>query len=243
MSSNPLNPPYYKGGVIVLLVVLALFFWRDYKDTRFVFIPNDIQVTIPEGTNVADIERIILFSGIVLTDSLLKDGLMLEGYLFPDTYRFEKTSSASDIISRMKKEYPDRRQLIIASILEKEVQTESDMRIVAGIIEKRLQAGMALQLDATVAYGACLSKMLVGTYCDVSEVNIVDNIKRDSAYNTYTRAGLPQGPISNPGVVALRAAANPGESPYWYYLSAKDGTTIFSRTLEEHNRARAQYLR
>ena len=228
---------------IILGILIGVALWRYRYRPQFVFVPNDIQVTIPEGTNLADIEKVILSSGIVLTDGLLKNSLELEGYLFPDTYRFEKSSSAADIIFRMKKEHQDRDTVIIASMLEKEVQTEADMKIVAGIIAKRLKAGMALQLDATVAYGACLPIFLRGEYCDVSEVNIVDNLKRDSAYNTYTRAGLPPGPISNPGLVALRAASNPQESPYWYYLSARDGTTIFSRTLEEHNRARARYLR
>lgn len=211
---------------------------------KYVFVPNDIKVTIPEGMNLADIERLLLVSDVKLSTPLLtKDNLALEGTLFPDTYRFDKNSSAQDVVVRMKKTYPDRDTLIIASLLEKEVKTESDMRLVAGIIKKRLAAGMALQIDATVAYGACYSKFQAGTYCDVSQVNVVDNIKRDSAYNTYARTGLPAGPITNPGARAIRAASNPETSDSWYYLSTPDGTTIFSRTLEEHNRARARYLR
>ena len=230
---------------LFVIVALALFGVREYRNrSRFEFVPNDIKVTIPEGTNLADIEKLIKDAGVSIQDRLLtKENLALEGSLFPDTYRFDKNSAAQDIIVRMRREYPDREALIIASLLEKEVQTESDMRVVAGIIKKRLAAGMPLQIDASVAYGACFPRFERGEYCGVSQVNLVDNIKKDSAYNTYTRTGLPVGSITNPGTRALRSAENPAASDYWYYLSKPDGTTIFSKTLEEHNRARARYLR
>ena len=86
---------------------------------------------------------------------------------------------------------------------------------------------MPLELDAAVAYGVCYPKFLSGKYCDASLANIVDNIPVDSVYNTYKRRGLPIGPISNPGLSAIRAALNPQPSDYLFYLSAKDGTTIF----------------
>lgn len=251
MSNNPPNPPYGKGGagryvlaiVIIVLVVAGYGIYNHYRP-KYVFVPADVRVTIPEGTNLADIERIINGAGVTLQDRLLTaENLVLEGTLFPDTYRFDRKSSAVDIIVRMRKDTQDRRTLIIASLLEREVRTESDMRIVAGIIEKRLKAGMALQIDASVAYGVCLPKFTAGIYCDVSKTNLVDNLKRDTAYNTYTRAGLPAGPISNPGLKALRAAGNPQASDYWYYLSASDGTTIFSKTLDEHNAAKRKYLK
>ena len=83
---------------------------------------------------------------------------------------------------------------------------------------------------------------MIGNDCDVTQVNLVDNIPRDSAYNTYTRQGLPVGPISNQGLAAIQAAQNPEPSDYLYYLSAKDGETIFARTLSEHSVARRKYL-
>lgn len=238
------NSKYWIALSLALFVLVLVAFLGYHRRAKFEFVPNDIKVTIPEGTNLADIDRIISFAGVFPQGTLLKpEYLRLEGSLFPDTYRFDRGSSAENIIVRMRKEYQQQDTLIIASMLEKEVQTEQDMKIVAGIIGKRLDAGMPLQIDATVAYGVCYKKFIIGQYCDVSQVNLVDNIKRDSAYNTYTRTGLPSAPISNPGLVALRAAQNPQTSEYWYYLTTHDGTTVFSRTLEEHNRARARYLR
>ena len=226
----------------VLLILLAA--WEYRNRPRFEFVPNDVKVTIPEGTNIADVDRILAKAEIIRQGTLLKpEYLKLEGALFPDTYRFDRGSTAEDVILRMKKAYDQRDVLVIASILEKEVRTETDMKLVAGIIQKRIDAGMPLQIDAAVAYGACLPKFNLGQYCDVSQINLVDNIKRDSPYNTYTRVGLPAGPISNPGLQAFQAALNSTDNPYWYYLSAHDGTTIFSKTLEEHNRAKARYLR
>ena len=135
--------------------------------------------------------------------------------------------------------------VIVASMLEKEVRKAEDMALVAGIIYKRLELGMPLQIDATVAYGSCLNiwTSQVQRTCDVTEINLIENIKIDSPYNTYTRKGLPLGPISNPGLRALNAALNPVASDYLYYLSARDdGRTIFSKTAEEHQLNRKKYL-
>lgn len=245
--------------LIVCLAALGAFgfaVWQVRREApiRSPELAPDIRVTIPEGTNLADIGILLADAGVAVRGPLLTpENLQLEGELFPDTYRFAPVSSASTIIARMQKNYErrlaennlsiSRRQLIIASMLEKEVRTPEDMRLVADIIEKRLDAGMALQIDATVAYGICRPEFIEGRYCDVSQANLVDNIPRDSAYNTYARTGLPAGPITNPGLAAIEAALNPQTSPSWYYLSAPDGTTIFSRTLEEHNRAKATHLR
>src|SRR3989344_5877415 len=143
--------------------------------------------------------------------------------------------------------------LIKASILEKEARKEEDMRLVAGVMENRLARGMLLQIDATVAYGTCLrrltqiverearnvssSKFQVSSYgyCDVSQVPVGAEIKIDGPYNTYTRAGLPAGPIANPGITAIQAVLNPAKSDYLYYLSTRDGSrVIFSKTAAEH---------
>ncbi|MEK7583193.1 MAG: endolytic transglycosylase MltG [Patescibacteria group bacterium] len=232
-----------------IIIAAAWLMLRGGDRAGYVFVPNDVAVTIPEGTNLADIDRLISEAKIASSSIFLTPAFLArEGTFFPDTYRFDRGSTAQEIYARFEENFAAKcdasckKAITLASILEKEVQTLGDMRIVAGIIEKRLAVGMPLQLDATVAYGVCYAKFIKNIYCDVSQVNIVDNIRKDSAYNTYTRTGLPVGPISNPGLKAIDAAQHPVSSDYWYYLSAKDGTTIFSRTLAEHNRARAKYL-
>lgn len=218
---------------------------------------DDVEVTIPEGSNIADIDMAMFKAGLTKHGDILKATNGLEGLLFPDTYRFAKDSGINGIIEKMRGNFAVetktlfryltsqkiREALIVASILEKEVKTERDMRLVAGIIYKRISLNMPLEVDATVAYGVCQPKFLPGKYCDVSLANIVDNISVDSAYNTYKRRGLPVGPISNPGLKAINAVLNPQPSDYLYYLTNKDGITIFSKTAVEHLRARQKYLK
>ena len=220
---------------------------------------GDITVTVPEGTNLADLGKILSKSGLPVKtgDFLGPDMLKMEGYLFPDTYRFRPGTETKEIAQTMRDNFDGkvrqahptilesrlRRTIIIASILEKEVRDARDMKLVAGIIEKRLAKNMPLEIDATVTYGVCYPKFLAGQYCDVSLANIVDNLKVNMPYNTYRNMGLPAGPISNPGLAAIEAALNPEKSDYLYYLTAKDGTTIFSKTGAEHERARSKYLK
>ncbi len=224
---------------------------------------GDITVTVPEGTNLADLGKILSKSGLpVKTGDFLGPDMLppaggLEGYLFPDTYRFKPGTEAGEITEAMRNNFDEKvrqahptifesrlqRIVIIASILEKEVRNGRDMRLVAGIIEKRLSKNMPLEIDATVTYGVCYPKFLAGQYCDVSLANIIDNLKVSTPYNTYANKGLPAGPISNPGLAAIEAALNPEKSDYLYYLSAPDGTTIFSKTGAEHEKARNKYLK
>jgi len=174
----------------------------------------------------------------------------LEGYLFPDTYRIFRDSTPEEIIEKMlqnmdQKLAPDLRAEIarqkksvfsvitIASLIEKEVRTDEDRAIVSGILWKRLERGMPLQVDATINY-------ITGGK-DPSATR--EETKINSPYNTYLYPGLPLGPIANPGLSAIRAAIYPKQSPYLYYLSAPDGTTIFSRTFDEHNIAKRKYLK
>ncbi len=170
----------------------------------------------------------------------------LEGFLFPDTYHFEKRSPISAIARKMIQNFESKTSelyqeavearkdfyeiVILASILEKEVPAD-DMARAAGVLSKRISADIALQADATLVYG-------LGRPIRRGDIN---NFK--SPYNSYLYRGLPPTPISNPSLAALRAALNPEKNNYWYYLSRRDnGETIFSRTLEEHNIARAKYL-
>ncbi|MCD6402457.1 endolytic transglycosylase MltG [bacterium] len=174
----------------------------------------------------------------------------LEGYLFPDTYEISKDITLEEIVRKMldnfdKKLTPTLREEIknqkksifeivtMASLLEKEVKTKEDKEIVSGILWKRLENKIPLQVDATITYitGKRTTKI------SKEETQI------DSPYNTYKYLGLPLGPICNPGLESILAALHPKNSEYWYYLSTPEGKTIFSKTLKEHNIAKAKYLK
>lgn len=171
----------------------------------------------------------------------------LEGYLYPDTYQIPAKAEVSQIVSRMlenfgKKVSPDlkaeiKRQnktifeiVTMASMLEKEVKTKNDKKIVAGILWKRRKWGMTLDVDSTLLYFLA------------SDHPSLDNKTVASPYNTYKYGGLPKGPICNPAIESIEAAVYPEDSGYWFYLSAKDGTTIFSRDYGEHLINKAKYL-
>ncbi len=174
----------------------------------------------------------------------------LEGFLFPDTYRLFRDATPEEIVRTLlanfdRKLTPDiRRRLAdrkvtvfdavtLASIVEREVRGAEDRRKVADIFWRRLDAGMALQADSTVNYATGKSLPSVS----------IEDTKNVSRYNTYKYPGLPLGPISNPGVTALEAVADPEPNDAWYFLTDKDGTVHYARTLDEHNRNKAKYLR
>jgi UPF0755 protein len=171
-----------------------------------------------------------------------------EGFLFPDTYRIDFDAKPEDIFSLMLSTFSKKinpylpiiekqgktlfQVITMASLIEKEVPETKDRKIVSGILWKRFLANYPLQVDATITY-------LTGKN---STAITQDDLWIDSKYNTYRNSGLPPGPISNPGIDAIEAALYQEKSPYWFYLSAPDGTTIFSKTFEEHKRAKAKYL-
>ncbi len=184
---------------------------------------------------------------------VLKDkpeGASLEGYLFPDTYNIY-FDSPEEVVQRMvsnlderfsndllqavqEKEKNIHEIIIMASLIEKEVRIFEDKRKVSDILWRRLEVGMPLQVDATVNYVTGRR----GVDVTIKETEV------DSPYNTYEYKGLPEGPISNPGMESIEAALDPKENDYWYYLSEQEaGETIFSRTHEEHVRAKEKYLR
>ncbi len=123
--------------------------------------------------------------------------------------------------------------MTMASLLEEEAIREEDRRLISGVLWKRLEAGVALQVDAALTYvTGRASHELTG-----------EDLKFDSAFNTYFYPGLPLGPISNPGLDAIEAALRPTASPYWFYLSDKEGNTYYSATFEEHKEKKFKYLR
>ncbi len=206
-------------------------------------------ITIPEGWNLRDIAWYFENKGMFQAEELY-EMTELEGYLFPDTYEISRGASLEEIIKKMtdnfnKKLTPELREdiqkqektvseiVIIASLLEKEIQTLEDKKMVAGILLNRLQVGMPLQIDATITY---ITKKQT---TNISK----EDTQIDSPYNTYKYTGLPLGPICNPGMESIKAAIYPQPNSYWYYLSTPEGETIFSKTLEEHNIAKAKHLK
>lgn len=169
----------------------------------------------------------------------------LEGYLFPETYELAKDSTPQEIVEAMLEQLtkkldtiPDWRVklkergislhklLTVASLVEREVVVDSERPLVAGIIYNRLKEGQKLEIDATVQY--LLDKQKARLYNK--------DLKVDSPYNTYKYAGLPPGPISNPGLASIQAALEPKASDYFYYVTKKDGTQghLFAKTYKEH---------
>jgi UPF0755 protein len=173
-----------------------------------------------------------------------------EGLFFPDTYLFAKGSSDVAVLRRayramqrhLDHEWELRDQevpvhtryeaLILASIIEKETGQASERDLIAGALANRLRIGMRLQVDPTVIYG--LGESFDG---NLKKIHLL----ADGPYNTYTRAGLPPTPIAMPGLASLRAALRPAKTDALYYVARGDGTSHFSRTLNEHNRAVTKY--
>lgn len=175
--------------------------------------------------------------------------LSLEGFLFPDTYFFEPAMTSEEIVKmfldnfdqkltpELRKEIQNQGKTIfevvtMASMLEKEVRTPQEKSIVSGILWKRMSNRIPLQIDATIIYLTGKKSIRVSQ----------EETRIDSPYNTYRYPGLPLGPISNPGIESIHAAIFPEASDSWYYLSTLEGKTIFSRSLDEHNLAKAEYL-
>jgi UPF0755 protein len=175
-----------------------------------------------------------------------------EGLFFPDTYRFGKGASDLDVLKQaytaMDKQLqtawelraPDLpyrspyEALIMASVIEKETGQSNDRALIAGVFVNRLRMGMMLQTDPTVIYG-------MGEKFD-GRLRTKD-LRADTPHNTYTRAGLPPTPIAMPGLAALQAALNPAKTTALYFVARGDGSSEFSRTLAEHERAVSKYQR
>jgi len=220
-------------------------------------------INLPEGLNFKQVMVTLKsaeqlrpdsqgLSGEAIMAKLDKPGVHPEGRFFPDTYTYAKGSSDLAVLKRaaraMDKRLEDawalrqpdtplkspEQALILASIIEKETGKPSDRAAIGGVFTNRLRIRMMLQTDPTVIYG-------IGTQFD-------GNLRRrdlltDTPYNTYTRGGLPPTPIAMPGRAALLAAVQPAKTDALYFVARGDGSSQFSATLDEHNRAVNKYIR
>lgn len=201
--------------------------------------PRDIWVTIPEGFRREQIaERFESFAQFDKSE-FLRLTATSEGKLFPDTYLVPLYATTENVVDMLLQNFAKKvgeisdDNLIIASLVEREVRNPDERPTVAGIILKRWEAGWPLQIDATVQY-------VQGDSKDWWPKDI--DTKKPSAYNTYMNVGLPPSPIANPGLAVIQAVLKPEKTDYWYYLSDSKGITRFAKTLGEHNLNIDKYL-
>ncbi len=219
------------------------------------------KITIPEGLTMRQVARLMAEHHLGSYEEILKimedkefmkklgiNAPSIEGYLFPDTYLYSTTQGFKDIIEEMVRQFnehfekiwerrsPDNplsryEVLILASMVEKEAMVDEERPIIAGVFLNRLKKGMLLQCDPTVIYG--LEKF---------NGNLTrKDLAKKTPYNTYVIKGLPPGPICNPGVASLKAAANPAKVKYLFFVSKNNGHHFFSESIREHINAVRKY--
>jgi UPF0755 protein len=213
-------------------------------------------LTLPEGYNIFDIAAAVETAGFAKRDAflaaerhhteliadLLPPGThpdSLEGYLFPDTYRFSRHATPLQMLTAIVHRFRQvatqlgidhaniAQTVTMASVIEKEVGQDNERPLVAGVFVNRLAKSMPLATDPTVIYAALLDNRWRGTI-------YASDLQSPSPYNTYKHTGLPPGPIANPGIAALRAAMHPAQTDYLYFVSDAAGHTRFSVGLKEH---------
>jgi len=220
-------------------------------------------LVVPEGYTMFDIASAVEQAGLgsagdfliaarndlFLVRDIDPQAKSLEGYLFPDTYEFTRIDSAHDIVAAMVHRFRQQAHSIgllgrsdthkivtMASIVEKETGDPNERPIVASVYYNRLARNMPLAADPSVIYAALLAGRYRGTI-------YASDLQFDSPYNTYKYAGLPPGPIANPGTASLQAALHPAHTDYLYFVSDNNGHHRFARDLEEHARNVALYRR
>lgn len=211
-------------------------------------------VVIPEGFNIYDIASALEEAHLCSREDFIREASVdtkliadlaphapsLEGFLFPDTYQFGRNQSPQEIAATMVKRFRQEAKLLglttnvsrtitMASFVEKETRLSNERPIVAGVFENRLKMKMALATDPSVIYAA----ELAGGWKGVIHQS---DLQRESPYNTYKYAGLPPGPIANPGRDAIAAAMHPAPTPYLYFVADNTGGHNFARTIDQHNK-------
>ncbi|OGI87178.1 hypothetical protein A2995_02065 [Candidatus Nomurabacteria bacterium RIFCSPLOWO2_01_FULL_33_24] len=211
-----------------------------------------IKIVLPEGIYLEEIAEILDKN---LPEVTKEEFLFLtrgeEGFLFPDTYFFSPMTTAKEVVKTLKDNFSNKvadleidiskagknleEIITMASLIEKESNSNDyeEKRIVSGILWKRIEKNMLLQVDAVFLF-------LIGKG---SAKLTLSDLEIDSPYNTYKYLGLPPGPIGNPGLLSIKASLYPAESPYFYYLHDKDGNIHYAENLDEHNNNKQKYLK
>jgi UPF0755 protein len=238
-------------------------------------------VLIPEGTDRFEMARIfqdqlgispVEFLRVTQVTAPVHDldpqAASLEGFLFPDTYRFPYGANAGVVVTTMlgrfrhvlDARFPEVRQppdrvhdlVTLASLVEKETPISAERPRVAGVFRRRLEKGMMLQCDPSVVYAERLDRLVTQSIGGMMNLNVIapvsdpiteQELQIDSPYNTYTHAGLPRGPICSPGEASIQAALNPAPGNSLYFVSNNQGGHLFASTLAEHNRNVVRYHR
>ncbi len=215
------------------------------------------KVTFPEGFDVAQMGARLEDGGLMISSQAFADAAVpatvaeeidfplpakrLEGYLFPDTYAFVVGTQPDEVVTTLAQTFSRKfyvpnlaaieaseltlHELVtVASLIEREARVAADRPLISSVIRNRLSKGMRLQIDATVLYALGGHKERV-TH---------EDLKVKSPYNTYLHAGLPPGPICNPGLASLNAALHPAGTDHLFYVARPDGSHVFTRTYEEH---------
>lgn len=226
----------------------------------------EFQVVLPEGITMMKTAAILAEAGLAdnaefmsyATDPVFIRSLgiqadTIEGYLFPATYYFPKGITVEGIIRRLVSKYHDvfgedlkaraaelgmseHQVITLASLIEREAMMDKERLLISAVFHNRLRVGMRLQCDPTIIYSLEQKGRWNGILTKA-------DLRRDDPYNTYTRTGLPPGPIANPGKPSIIAALYPADVGYIFFVSKTDGTHFFSNTLEEHNEAVQEYIR
>lgn len=225
-----------------------------------------VLLTVPEGLTRFEIADLIEDYDFDCRDDFLRasenttairdlapEATTLEGFLFPDTYRLPRRTDARGIVelmvSRFRRVYEEEaaqasakldayKALTLASLVEKETGQGTERELISSVFHNRLERGMRLQCDPTIIYGLIVEDRFRGKI-------YLSDLKDPTPYNTYVHSGLPPGPIANPGRAALRAALDPAESNYLFFVAKAVGAGkhVFSSTLKDHDRAVAAYRR
>ncbi|MDD2697145.1 MAG: endolytic transglycosylase MltG [Candidatus Pacebacteria bacterium] len=182
------------------------------------------KITIPEGLTAEEIYQKLKEVSGVDPEELGN----FEGYLFPDTYEISYGADSKEIIAMMTANFNRKVTADLREEISRQGKTLEDIVVMASLLEKEVKT----QEEKELASGILWKRLRIGMALQV-----------DAATTTYEKLGLPEKPICNPGLVSILSAVYPKDSNFWYYLSTPDGETIFSRTLEEHNLAKYQYLK